>query len=249
MLLVLLIVTRALGAPTATELEAIWAEHASLIGQKSGADITLSAAEFRTIAKGEIAKRRTRQDGPDTAIGIGWTAESKDKVWVSIIDDIHNTMVSSLSEERLGLSKTGGKLLYQHLKLPWPFQNRHWVIEIRNNVEMATASQGKVWERVWALSDQRAATPADAAALWVPMIDGAWLTIDAAGGTLVVYRARTTIGGVVPDEVVTRWALSTLDEMLENLFERAGEISAHYGRDHAPIRGGDDINIEQFKAE
>ena len=247
MLFALLFVATATAAPSAEALAELWAEYQAVIAQHTDHPAKLSAADFKVIARGGIAKHRRRELGPDSAIGIGWTPHSRSAVWVAIIDDIHNTMVSSLTEARLGHSADGTKLLYQRLDLPWPFQDRQWVIAIQNNAGIATASSGRVWERTWQLAANQQAPLAKDEALWVPMISGAWLAIDTPDGTLLVYRAKTTIGGAIPDELVTRWALATLDEMLENVFSRAGEIPEHYRGDHTPIMGGDNVEISLFK--
>ncbi len=238
----------ALAQPDASELARVWTAHHATITQHTEAPILLSDEDFALVASGGVAKRRLSQDGPDRAIGVAWTPHSRPAVWVAIIDDIHNTMVEGLTEHRLGSSESGGKLLYQRLDFPWPLNDRQWVIEIANDPSLAKATDGQVWSRHWALSPRKAPEVADPEALWAPTLDGGWLAIDVAEGTLIVYQARTTVGGVVPDGLVTSWAMSTLDEMLGNLFTRAAEIPAHYTADHDPIIGGDGNIISSFKA-
>jgi hypothetical protein len=245
-LLALLFTAHASAAPSLEVLTAVWAKNQSIIAEHAGHPVALERSDFQTIAKGGIAKRRRREDGPDGAIGIGWTPHTRAAVWVAIIDDIHNTMVSSLTEHRLGTTVDGQKLLYQHLDLPWPFTDRQWVIAIQNNTRIAHSSLNQVWERSWKLESTQSVPPGDPGALWVPMINGAWLAIEASGGTLLVYQARTTIGGAIPDDLVTRWALATLDEMMGGVFSRAAEIPTHYRAKHTPIIGGDNLPIVPF---
>lgn len=236
----------ALAQPQAGELALVWNTHHATITAHTEAPILLSDDDFAIVAEGGVAKRRLSQDGPDRAIGVAWTPHARNAVWVAIIDDIHNTMVDGLTEHRLGASARGHKLLYQRLDFPWPLNDRQWVIEIENDPSLAEATTNQVWSRSWSLSTHTAPDVADKEALWAPTLDGGWLALDVAGGTLIVYQARTTIGGVVPDGLVTSWAMSTLDEMLGNLFKRAAEIPAHYTADHAPILGGDDKPITAF---
>ena len=242
----LILCRSALAQPQASELASAWATHHETITAHTAAPILLSDDDFAVVAGGGIAKRRLIQAGPDRAIGVGWTPHPRSAVWVAIIDDIHNTMVEGLTEHRLGQSEAGGKLLYQRLDLPWPLNDRQWVIEIKNDQVLAQATEDQVWSRAWALTTHRAPEVADGEALWAPTLDGGWLALDVAGGTMVVYQARTTIGGVVPDGLVTRWAMSTLDEMLGNLFARAAEIPEHYSETHDPIIGGDGRPIPAF---
>jgi len=236
----------ALAQPQAGELAQVWSTHHATITAHTEAPILLSDEDFDVVARGGVAKRRLSQNGPDRAIGVAWTPHSRAAVWVAIIDDIHNTMVEGLTEQRLGAGEAGVKLLYQRLDFPWPLNDRQWVIEIENDPRLAKATANQVWSRTWSLSDHRAPGVADPEALWAPTLDGGWLAIDVEGGTLIVYQARTTVGGVVPDGLVTSWAMSTLDEMLGNLFARAAEIPEHYTPDHDPIQGGDGRPIVGF---
>jgi len=239
MLLALLTLTPCLAQPTAEELSDVWARNFSTLGHHAKHTVLLDATDFKRVAEGKIAKRRLIQEGPDRAIGVGWTPHSRDSVWIAIIDEVHNTMVNSLYEQRLGNSEDGAKRLYQRLDLPWPFHDRQWVISISNNTALADATNNDLWERYWRLDAPIDSEPADPDALWIPTLDGAWIAVPIDGGTLLVYQARTTIGGAIPDELVTRWAMSTLDEMLMNVFSRAAEIPHHYDRQHERIVGGD----------
>ena len=247
MILILALLNIGLARPTAAEMAQTWSDQFASLSKHSSQMVLLDDADFEQVANGKIAKRRLNQAGPDRAIGMGWTPHSRNAVWIAIIDEIHNTMVRSLTEKRLGLTESGAKLLYQRLDLPWPFQNRQWTIAIENNAALAQATQGRFWERYWTLTEPTEDGPTDPNALWVPTLDGAWMAASIDGGTLLIYQARTTIGGAIPDDLVTRWAMSTLDEMLENVFQRAADIPRHYTADHEVIIGGDLKEIKPFQ--
>ncbi len=246
MLLHLLALNAALAKPSAQALADAWAKQFNIVSRHTAHPILLDDEDFERVADGKTAKRRLNQEGPDRVIGVGWTPHSRQAIWIAIIDDIHNTMVNSLHEKRLGKNSEGAKLLYQRLDLPWPFNDRQWVISISNNIALADASAGEVWERSWSLVDPIKDEPADPQALWIPTLDGSWIATPVENGTLLIYQVRTTIGGAIPDDLVTRWAMSTLDDMLENVFLRAGQIPQHYSADHEPIRGGDGKSIKPF---
>jgi hypothetical protein len=231
------------GPPSLRVLNAAWDKNKVGAASKSIQSIILEPGDLEAVSKGKIGRRRIAEVGPDRVMGIAWTPTSKEGVWVAIIDDVHGKMVSSLSEKRLGRNELGQKLLYQHLSLPWPVTNRHWVIKIWNNIPLADATNNRVWERPWDLADPALMDQADPTAVWIPMTNGAWFLMDAAGGTLVIYTARSNIGGAIPYELVTRWALATVDEMLNHVLERAGEIHHHYGPGHEPIIGGNNEPI------
>ena len=232
--------------PSPAALEAAWSVHSAAIAAGAVQPIVLQSSDFATAAAGDVAKRRISEDGPDRAVGLLWTPVDRNTLWIAVLDDIHDTMVSSLIEQRLGLSPRGRKRLYQRLELPWPVVDRQWVIEIWNNTPLAEATDGAVWERPWDLASPALMPNPDADAIWVPMTNGSWFLMDAEGGTLMVYSARTTIGGAIPDDLVTRWAMATLDEMMEHIVDRAKRIPEHYGSQHAPVLGGDNQPIPPF---
>ena len=243
MFLLLLTATALGNPPSAAEMTAAWARHARAIERHGQHPIAPTASDFRTVAGGDIAKRRVLETGPDRAVGLAWMPADRDRVWIAILDDIHDTVVSSLSEQRLPRSPTGRKRLYQHLSLPWPLTDRQWVIEIWNNRALVNATESGVWERAWDLADPALMATPDPSAVWVPMTNGSWFLVPVNGGTLVAYSARSTVGGAIPHELVTRWAVATLDEMLEHIADRAAGIQRHYTEGHEPISGADGIAI------
>ena len=232
--------------PTAESLVNSWNSVQESVDTKAVFPIELTRKDFEMIARGKVAKRRIREVGPDRAMGAMWTPVSRNRVWISILDDVHDNLVSSLTEHRLGKSKDGNKLLYQHLDLPWPVQDRQWVIEITNNQEIIQHSNNQLWERSWDLAEPHLMPNPDREAVWVPVTTGSWLLLPVENGTFVVYHARSAIGGRIPDEAVTRWALATLDEMMLHIAERAAKIDGHYTDIHEIIHGCDGKPIPRF---
>ena len=132
--LILANTARAIDTPPSAEiLEKSWDRVEKSVSTTAVFPIELTTNDFEQIARGKVAKRRIRESGPDRAMGAMWTPISRNKVWISILDDVHDNLVSSLTEHRLGHSKQGNKLLYQQLNLPWPVQDRLLVVEIKNN--------------------------------------------------------------------------------------------------------------------
>ena len=232
--------------PSKEELAQTWSTLAPVVATKAVFPIQLTPQDFETLAKGKVAKRRIREDGPDRAMGAIWTPLDRKLLWIAILDDIHDKLVSSLTETRLGPSAEGHKLLYQHLNLPWPIQDRQLVVEIQNNAQIAAATTDVLWERSWDLAEPNLMKESDPSAIWVPMATGSWVLFPVADGTVVVYHARSAIGGRIPDEVVTRWAMATLDEMMLHVAERAKEITEHYIGEHEILIGGNGSPISLF---
>lgn len=197
--------------------------------------LEFTPAELTEARAGEIVRRRERIDGADRVIGLTWTTASRDALWVAIQDDKHFSLVEGLIDEQLPGTTPDQKLLYQRIDLPWPFADRQWVIDVRNNHALWTATSGGVWERTWGLSDVRGATNETAEAVWVSVNDGGWLLADVAGGTLLVYHVRSVVDGNVPDELATQWCYATLDTLLRGIVDRAALVPAHYVSAHADL--------------
>lgn len=231
------------GPPDGAMLRQGWSGWQDQLHRESVMPVALRDEDLDRIAAGEVARLREKFDGVDRVVGATWSDLPRDALWVAILDDACHTLVKGLTERHLPPELPGQKILFQHIRLPWPLAARQWIIDIRNNRTLFEASQGGVWERTWTLADrvdQRAAelSPAglpDPAAVWTPRNEGGWLLVDAAGGTLVVYHGRADVGGAVPAELSTRYALSTLEELLLGVVERAGQVGGHYRAGHVPI--------------
>ncbi len=234
------------GPPSAEQMRESWGALQPIVAAQATFPIVMQPRDFEAMGDGKIAKRRIREDGPDRAMGAMWAPLDRNQIWVAILDDAHDNLVSALTETRLGPSQQGNKLLYQHLDLPWPVQDRQLVVEIQNNTEIARATEGVLWERSWDLADSKLMTDADPHAIWVPLATGSWLLFPVEDGTIVVYHARSTIGGRIPDEIVTRWAMATVDEMMVHIVDRAREITGHYTEGHEIFFGGDNQPIKPF---
>jgi len=233
--------------PDAASLVAAWAAVAPQVQAEARIPLDLDAQDLARVAQGDIARHREHMDGVDRVLGIAWSAQPREALWVAIIDDACDTLVDGLVERHLPAELPGQKILFQHVALPWPLANRQWIIDIRNSARLYTDTAGAAWERTWTLADhqeqRRTAVPGEgmpeAEAVWTPLNQGGWLLVDAGPGSLVVYHARADVGGAVPDDLATRLALATLKGMLRHVLDRAALEPAHYGPDHAPIQRPD----------
>lgn len=244
--MLLLFLRVALAAPSSEALLEAWTQQMTSAGSLPHFSVRLEERDFQRMARDSVAKRRLHQKGADRVVGAIWSNQPRDALWIAILDDAHDTLVKSLEESRLPAGSRGYKRLYQHLDLPWPFTDRHWVIDIRNNPALYASTNGAVWERTWELAEPTDTSFADPNAIWTPVNDGGWLLVDAVGGTIVVYHVRTYIGGAIPPEAVTRWAMTTLEDMLQHVVNRAREIPTHYKAGHTPIQRPDTSNIPGF---
>ena len=109
------------------------------------------------------------------------------------------------------------------------------MIRVVNNTALRQATDQRFWERSWKLHPARGASAERKRGVWLDVNDGAWFFAEAGGGTLVGYHARTVVGGLVPDEVATRWSFGKIGRMLGDVAGRIDWVRDHYKGDHPPI--------------
>lgn len=208
----------------------------------------LPASTWDTVAAGRVARSR-----PATgAMGVGLLPVSLAEAWLAITDDHPVDAVEGLHQVALRGAWGSDKLLYQRIDLPWPFQDRHWVLDSRTTLALARASPA--WERAWradpaALSAARdrvgAATWDDAAT--VPVNEGAWLLVPVdATNTLGVYQGRADLGGGVPEAAAEAWTAAALDDLFASTTRNARSMRRRYGPGCTPQPGGDGAPIPCF---
>lgn len=234
----LLVSALARDVPPAAELAAAWEEHRAALQQHAVYPLRWTDDEWARVAKGKVARRRERLEGADRVLGMVWVDAPQDATWVSV-QDPHGSYIDGMVHEELPGSTFQHRILYQSIDLPWPLASRQWVIEVVNNAALRDATTGEVWERTWKLSSLRGATHEDPDAVWLPENDGAWMYVEAGGGTLLVYHVRTVVGGSVPDDLATRWSFSTLSGMLSGVRDRLPWLTTHYVAGHELIRRPD----------
>jgi len=237
--MLLALLATALATPSAAELSAAWEAHRGALDTHAVYPLRWTSDEIERVAKGKVAKRRERLEGADRVLGMIWIDATQDATWVAVQDPHGPVTVSGMVHEELPGSTFQHRILFQSIDLPWPLASRQWVIEVKNNLPLIAATNGAVWERTWDLSEQRGAKNELADGVWLPVNDGGWMFVEAAGGTLLVYHARTVIGGAVPDDLATRWSFGTLTGMLEGIRGRVPWAKSHYDAAHETLQRPD----------
>jgi hypothetical protein len=81
----------------------------------------------------------------------------------------------------------------------------------------------------------------------VPVNFGAWIFIDLPDGrTLFGYHCATSLGGEIPDRMVTRYVFWGLEGLIARIIKSAQAMPTHYGAEHASMRGGDGQPIPKY---
>lgn len=236
---------------TGPTLAAAWAAVASIVATDARFPPTLDDRLWAPVASGAVEQRTVKAE-PAWVMGVGVLPISREAAWLSLTDDHLSDDVEGLVEVALEGRWAAPKLLYQRLDLPWPFNDRHWVIGLANNAPLA--SRSAAWERSWSLRAEalpRARARTDAAAFdaaeTVTVNEGSWLLVPVdPGHTLAVYQARATLGGAIPDGAVDAYTRSSMRGLFAGVTEHARAVHDRYGPGCTPQPGADGSPIPCF---
>jgi hypothetical protein len=191
-------------------------------------------------------------EGPERVTGYVVVERPRLDAWLAALDPEfpENPMLTQTRLER----EPGRSVWYQHVDLPWPITDRHWVIEVTQDVDLADTTEGFVWAHRWRLMDDGPAlarrtvasgragdlTTEDVEdAIYLPTNEGAWIMFSLDHDlTLIAYRVRTVVGGGIPDSWITTFAMAQLEGLLRDVEERAATARAEYDPDRSPIADG-----------
>lgn len=217
----------------------------------------LSGKQIDEILNGGVAKIREKgatPDDPQRALGYILIDHPRPAVWLAALEPDY-LPVKGLTEYMARSEPNGNSTWYQHIKLPWPVTNRHWLIDLENNLELAEKTRGKVWEQTWDLAPGgepeamrivgqgkvAGITMAEARkSIFTPVNHGAWIAVRLRDDkTLLIYAVTSVIGGMIPESLVVRYAMSTLDELLYGIADRAEKMRMLFASGDYPVPGGD----------
>ena len=207
----------------------------------------------QTVYKEAVAGRVGRISvGSNGVAGYAVLKATQAQAWLSLTDDQLSDDVSGLTEISLEGHWSHPKTLYQRVDLPWPVEDRHWVLKLTNNV--ALAKSNGVWERVWVLDNDRlpeAKPKTDAVAFdastAMAVNKGSWTLIPLENGeTFGVYQVWADLGGNIPAEAAEAYTRSTLLGFVRGVEAHVADILPKYGAGCTEQPGGDGLPIPCF---
>lgn len=164
-------------------------------------------------------------------------------VWLALIADSEE-LDGRFTRAVLSEGRAGTIVRYQHIDLPWPIKDRHWVIRCENNLDIADSSAGLIWERRWSLHEHGQALIDSAYAggnivgvtrrvldnsIYLPANSGTWTLLDlGSDGTLVAAYLDAKLGGRISDGLVRRFTRRQLRAGLASLQELSMSVLAKY---------------------
>lgn len=227
----------------------------------------LEAEQITKLLEGEIVKVRQAPSSPDLPQGVAGYAVfdvPRVQVWIAATDPHAGYSGGMLSETRLAKDTESGSIWYQHLKLPWPVQDRHWLIRIRRESALSRATDNRIWVHSWALDEKgepfvkqfiqaghirNVSLEVAEKSLYTPVNHGSWITWTMPGNrTFLVYRVTSVVGGNIPDNFVVEWAMLTLGNLLNDVGEFSRRIPQHYVDGHEVVLDANGVEIPWFDA-
>lgn len=234
-------------------------QETSIAGHSQFGAPELSSASLEKIQGGETFwSESTGPAGERLLLISGLVQASPAAVWVAILDDAHNGLSERITEHQLSGSVPGKKRLYQHLSLPYPLADRHWVLNILTDIPLYKASQKAIWRRAWDLDPLGEAVfasmnPEDKALIqkgvWTPKNKGEWLILPVGEASFVIYRGLFDIGGRVPSSLSQAVGSQSALDLFNELQALAEKVPQHYTSNHAPILAPTGRPIPPWKAQ
>lgn len=184
--------------------------------------------------------------------GLQVVAAPRLLIWLTVMGG-NDERDERLTTAMLSRGDAGSYLRYQHINLPWPVRDRHWVIYCEKNPQIALDSDGVIWEHRWSLAENGGSLLNAAFAqgriaglsvddlsesIYLPENQGAWamLPLDA-NRTLVIAYLDADLGGRFPAAVVRRFTRSNLKAGLASLRDLSSRVHLNYASER-PIHNG-----------
>lgn len=220
----------------------------------------LQPDDFQTLLAGESIVRASGESGPRAdegvdemgLLGLQLVDAPRLLVWLTMLGG-GGRSDGRVTSVRLSSMPTGSYARYQHVNLPWPIRDRHWVIYCDKNLELAQASAGAIWEHRWSLheSGERLLRTAfeDSRipgldmrtldnSIYLPVNRGTWAVFDLGENkTLILAYYDSDLGGRLPAALVRSITKRQLRKYLEASGSLAGHILDHYDGT-SPIHDG-----------
>lgn len=242
------------------EVAAAWAEYRT---RATFPVPELDDKELAQLDAGELVKLRLPREGvvPVGAMVLMVTEQSQQDMWLASLDSDQDYPDDFLFFE---LPVLGSELQrwYGFMDIPAPFDDRHFVVRTTINTEVAAETGGRIWERWWRLDETGKATmrPKVEAgevgkldletfdkAEYLPANRGAWIFVRMPEGRLLFgYHTAASLGGAIPDGLVTGYLFRGLDKIALDTQARAEAMRQHYTGGHKVLMGGTGQPVSRY---
>ena len=208
---------------------------------------TLTESQFQKIESGQpltIVRRAADKEVEDFGIyGFKVVEAPRLLVWTALLGG-NRELDPRYSRATLRRQPGGSYTRYQHIDLPWPVRNRHWIIHSSKNVAIADATDGQVWQHHWQLIDNAAAEMAAAVgrfpeiterrlrkSILIGANEGAWSAVSLdEQRTLLVAYFDFDLGGRLPRSLLQSVSRKSLQKTMQRLAEKSAMVHLNYDK-------------------
>ncbi len=224
------------------------------------------SGEAETASMGIVGARVI--DAPRLLVWLSALGGNSDYRAVRKVDDKAAGRAKKPSKSRvvhsmLSMDDDGSYRRYQHVNLPWPVRDRHWVIYCEKNVAVADYTDDRVWEHTWVLEADglelvaaaHEEAPIDGLtekmldrSIYLPSNEGSWIMIDLGDErTLLLAYMDVELGGTFPAGLVRRFTGKQLKSGLDMFGGLAERVAGEYD-EVPPIHDGNGAFISREEA-
>ncbi len=197
----------------------------------------LEAGQLEDLAEGRLIKFRqfTSAEAPQRAVGMQVIPMSRARLWAAARDE--STEYEGVVFWRIPTAPEGRERWYEHLDIPRPFSDRHLVIDVWDNHELAKSTDGMAWEHPWevasaGMEEARQAVSSGGVkgvtpgmfqrSVVVDINNGAWVALSLGPEeTLFIFHAQSVVGGAIPDRLLTDFAMMKMGKVFRDVIARA----------------------------
>lgn len=224
--------------------------------------VTVTALDAKTLSElldGETVYRTIKVAENDNEgstiiriVGYRLIDAPRESLWLAALAYDGNYS-NRLTEFLVTKHDYGGATWYQHVNMPWPLRNRHWLIRTEKNIDVSRQTDDAIWEHHWRLEDDSRKGITRLArrqpikglsgedfrkAIILPRNNGAWVMVETdQQKTLVIIHATMDMGGMLPDGLVARSTRKQLQSMLRKIERDAPDAFANYDISYPIYRG------------
>ncbi|MEM9171532.1 MAG: hypothetical protein AAGA84_02385 [Pseudomonadota bacterium] len=261
-ILLLLLATLALPCEADTADRVVVAELLREYQRESGISVAdLDTASFDKLMQGQTVNRKISMtlsgasDGDNSitrVVGYRLIDKPREPLWLTALA-VDGGFSKRLTEHFVRMHDNGGACWYQHVDMPWPLKDRHWLVRSDKNLSVAQHTDNRLWEHFWRLVPD-AKTEIDALyakgnvsgltqkqkekSVMLPLNNGAWVMgLVNPNRTLVMVHATLDMGGIIPDGFVARQSRINLTRTLTKIEQDADSAWARYGDAYRIYRG------------
>ena len=231
----------------------------------------LTEADFTALAGGDpvirVSAVTSAADRDETesmgVYGVKVVDAPRLLVWLALLGGVSDGSVDKrYTSATLARMTAGAYARYQHIDLPWPFRDRHWVIHASKNPGLAERSSDRIWEHSWTLHERGAEmmwAAHDAGdivrlsrkkldkSVYLPANRGAWTVLELDDDrTLIGAYFNADLGGSFPAGLVRSFTKRQLKSGLRSIAAMSAQVHLFYDAEPAIHDGhGQPISAQQ----